>query len=290
MSAVSGTSVDGGSGLLAASVTEEGGTGLVQRSAGVSGTGYYGVFGSGTDTGLKGTGARGLMGVGSSTGVIGSGPTGVSGVTNSTNGIAVSGSAGASAFGVWAQAGHFGTPLVASLSDSSPSNLAVFSVYTTPMARIDSTGRGFFNGGTQSSGADVAEAIQVEGDPKSYEPGDVLVVSTTRDGAVARSSAAYSPLIAGVYATRPGVLLSELGINEPLDSTVPVGIVGIIPAKVSIENGPIRRGDPLVTSSTPGHAMHGTDRERMYGAVIGKALADFDGPGTGVIKVLVNVK
>ena len=37
-------------------------------------------------------------------------------------------------------------------------------------------------------------------------------------------------------------------------------------------------------------AMRGTDRGRMLGAVVGKALQDFTGPGTGVIKVLVNVR
>jgi len=33
-----------------------------------------------------------------------------------------------------------------------------------------------------------------------------------------------------------------------------------------------RAGDLLVASSTPGHAMRGTDRTRMLGAVVGKAL------------------
>jgi len=36
--------------------------------------------------------------------------------------------------------------------------------------------------------------------------------------------------------------------------------------------------------------MKGTDRKRMLGAIIGKALEDFTGSGTGSIKVLVNVK
>ena len=41
------------------------------------------------------------------------------------------------------------------------------------VARIDKTGKAFFNGGTVSSGADVAEAFDVEGDYREYEPGDV---------------------------------------------------------------------------------------------------------------------
>jgi hypothetical protein len=35
--------------------------------------------------------------------------------------------------------------------------------------------------------------------------------------------------------------------------------------------------------------MRGSDRGRMLGAVVGKALASFEGPGTGVIPVLVTL-
>ena len=36
--------------------------------------------------------------------------------------------------------------------------------------------------------------------------------------------------------------------------------------------------------------MRGTDPGRMMGAVIGKALETFEGPGTGMIQVMVNVQ
>jgi len=36
--------------------------------------------------------------------------------------------------------------------------------------------------------------------------------------------------------------------------------------------------------------MKGYDRQRMLGAILGKALENFDGPEPGVIKVMVNVK
>ena len=69
-------------------------------------------------------------------------------------------------------------------------------------------------------------------------------------------------------------------------------MIGVIPTKVSGENGPISVGDLLVTSDTPGHAMRAdfSDPVRLIGAVIGKAMEPFEGPGTGKIKVLVNVK
>jgi len=68
-----------------------------------------------------------------------------------------------------------------------------------------------------------------------------------------------------------------------------MAMVGIVPTKVSAENGAIHRGDLLVTSSTPGYAMKGTDRSRMLGAVIGKAMGTL-GSGTGVIEVLVTLQ
>jgi hypothetical protein len=66
-------------------------------------------------------------------------------------------------------------------------------------------------------------------------------------------------------------------------------MVGIVPTKVTAENGPIHKGDLLVSSSTPGFAMKGTDRNRMLGAVIGKALGDLPS-GSGVVEVLVTLQ
>ena len=53
-----------------------------------------------------------------------------------------------------------GTALLASL-ESAAGNLAAFQVGGTNMARIDDTGKGFFNGGTKNSGANVAEAFDI---------------------------------------------------------------------------------------------------------------------------------
>ena len=68
-----------------------------------------------------------------------------------------------------------------------------------------------------------------------------------------------------------------------------MAMMGIVPTKVSSENGPIERGDLLVSSSTPGYAMKGTDPTRMMGAVIGKALAPLK-TGAGTIEVLVSLQ
>lgn len=99
----------------------------------------------------------------------------------------------------------------------------------------------------------------------------------------------YSTLVAGIYSTKPGVLATPHLMAEIPANEIPLAIVGIVPCKVSAENGAILPGDLLVTSSTPGHAMKGTERNRMLGAVVGKALEPLS-EGKGVIQVLVTLQ
>jgi len=153
---------------------------------------------------------------------------------------------------------------------------------------VDNAGNVTADGTFTSPAADLAEAFAVEGAKAEYAPGDVLVISERTDHTVEQSAEAYSSRVVGVYATKPGVLLGEK--DADLSDKVPMGVIGVVPTKVSGENGPIRRGDLLVTSSTPGHAMRADLDKLGFGMVLGKALAPFNGSGTGVIDVLVNVK
>ncbi len=170
-------------------------------------------------------------------------------------------------------------------------NVAIFQSGSVNVARINKAGKGFFNDGVQSSGADVAEYFDVEGSLQQYEAGDVLVISVNSDRKVEKSSEPYSTLVSGVYATKPGVLLSEKSATEYDHSDmVPMGVIGVIPTKVCLEGGAIRRGDLLVTSSIPGVAMKADLDKVKVGQVIGKALEGYDGQSTGKIKVLVSIK
>lgn len=169
-------------------------------------------------------------------------------------------------------------------------NIAVFQSASANVARIDKTGKAFFNNGTQNSGADVAEAFDVEGNTADYEPGDILVISTDTDRTIEKSSEPYSTLVAGVYATKPGVLLTEENIDSELIGKVPMGVIGVIPTKVCLEGGNIKRGDLLVTSSISGVAMKADPKKVQIGQVLGKALQDYNQEGIGKIKVLVSIK
>jgi len=156
--------------------------------------------------------------------------------------------------------------------------------------RVDGTGKGFFDGGTQTGGADFAESVAIAGSKSRYEPGDLMMVDASTDRQLTLAAQSYSTLVAGIYSTKPGVLATTHKMDEAgLQREVPLAVVGIVPCKVSAENGPIERGDLLVASSTPGHAMKGTDRNRMLGAVVAKALEPLS-EGKGVIQVLVTLQ
>ena len=104
------------------------------------------------------------------------------------------------------------------------------------------------------------------------------------------ASRPYSKAVVGIYSTEPGIVASPHKMADtPAASEVPLAVVGIVPCKVSSENGAIHRGDLLVTSSTPGYAMRGTDPARLTGAVVGKAMQSFDA-GKGTIQVLVSLQ
>jgi hypothetical protein len=113
---------------------------------------------------------------------------------------------------------------------------------------------------------------------------------------VRQSREPNSRLVAGVYSTQPSILgVGKHGIDDSLAGEVPVALLGVVPTKVSAENGPIQSGDLLVTSSLPGRAMKAqpevVNGVALYatGAILGKALEPLQ-QGTGVIKVLVTLR
>lgn len=153
----------------------------------------------------------------------------------------------------------------------------------------------FPDGSTQTTaynpalcGGDYAESVDVTGERPQYEPGDVLMMDPDSPGKFLKSSQQYSTLVAGIYSTKPG-FTGRRQITPKSSNEIPMAMIGIVPTKVTAENGAIKIGDLLVASSTPGRAMKGTDLSRIAGAVIGKALGSLD-VGTGVIEVLVTLQ
>lgn len=147
-----------------------------------------------------------------------------------------------------------------------------------------------------NTAADFSELIVPEGFEKDthdgvilyageIDGGDLIVINA--DGEYERSSKPYDSALAGVESGERGRFRLKTGSLERVEGQRQVGIVGHIQTNVSIENGPIRPGDSLTTSSTPGHAMKAT----KPGTIVGKALESFSGHSTGqtgMIEVLVN--
>ena len=179
--------------------------------------------------------------------------------------------------------------------------------------KVTWVGHVYADGSYLSPAADLAELLPAS---EGLEPGDVLVIGP--DGQLARSSEAYQPTVVGVYSTKPaflGGVPEDAGAEEAevqlgaqsaagekidamaqlaTDGKVPLAIAGVVPVKVSAENGPIQPGDLLTAASLPGHAMKASpvdlDGVEIYrpGTMIGKALEPLD-EGTGVISVLITL-
>jgi len=133
-----------------------------------------------------------------------------------------------------------------------------------------------FKVGVGPSGAEAQPGMLVSIDPMN--PGELVVASTAYDRSVAG-------ILAGANGIRSGMVLRQDGKPE-LEGPHGVALSGRVYAYASTVNGPIRPGDLLTTSDTPGYAMKATDAERSHGAVIGKAMSALN-QGTGFVLVLV---
>src|SRR5207244_12644542 len=103
--------------------------------------------------------------------------------------------------------------------------------------------------------------------------GTVVVLDPNRSYQVIASTVSYDTRVAGVVSEQPGIALGEKGDNKLLVATT-----GRVRVKVDASRGPIRTGDLLVTSDTPGTAMKsepvdlGGVRIDRPGTLMGKAL------------------
>jgi hypothetical protein len=147
---------------------------------------------------------------------------------------------------------------------------------------VSTTGVVAANGYVDWGGADMAEMLPAA---EGLEAGDVLAIGS--DGKLTLSNASYQTSVAGVYSTDPGFTFGQSSEGE-IPGTIPLAIAGVVPVKVSAENGPITPGDLLVSSSTPGYAMR-SGLNPPQGTVIGKALSALD-EGAGVIQALVTLQ
>jgi hypothetical protein len=287
-----------GSGNGVAGFAEGSGNGVSGLAEG-SGNGVSGVASSGNGVSGRSDTGRALSGFSASgIGVIGDSTTraviGTLGGGSCAGTYAVGGCGGDAGDGVVGRTST--SAAVRGIVTDAAGSIFVGQAGGTTTVRINNQGKGFFDGGTQTGGADYAESMRTTERAAKLEPGDVLAIDPRTGHAVRRSRRPNSQLVAGVYSTKPSVLaVGRHGVGDSLDGEVPVAMLGVVPTKVTAENGSIRPGDLLTTSKRTGRAMkasavrvHGV---AIYptGSILGKAIEPLR-HGNGTIKALVMLR
>ena len=130
---------------------------------------------------------------------------------------------------------------------------------------------------TQAQYADLAENYVADAD---LEPGTVVVFGGNNE--VTESSELQDTKVAGVISTDPAHLMNSECTGEHV---VAVALRGRIPIKVI---GVVQKGDVLITSDVPGHAMTSPSPHTVSASqMIGKAITGKTDSGNGVIEALV---
>ena len=127
---------------------------------------------------------------------------------------------------------------------------------------------------TQAQYADLAENYEADAE---YEPGTVLVIGGQKE--VTQSIEPSSYAVAGVVSTDPAYLM-----NSQADG-VAVALRGRVPCKVA---GVCKKGDVLVTSDVPGHAMVALAPSKLSPLqIVGRALEHKTAAAPGIVEILV---
>lgn len=162
---------------------------------------------------------------------------------------------------------------------------------TAPQRKLDVNGWARVHVFEVTGGSDISEAFEVNAD-RPVEPGMVVCIDAQRPGKLRLSGAAYDRAVAGVVSgaggINTGMTLRQKG--SVADGAHAVALTGRVYAWVDADaGGPVRPGDMLTTSPTPGHAMRVGDHALATGAVIGKAMTPLES-GRGLVLVLVNLQ
>ena len=138
---------------------------------------------------------------------------------------------------------------------------------------------------TNNGSYDVAEDYPTRDD--TLESGDVVSIDPNERGFVKKSEGVYDYSVIGVYSENPAMRLSQDDGEIDGGRAVPIALAGRVPIKVSNENGEVKSGDYLTSSSVPGVAM----KAKKSGIVIGQAMEDLACIETNCVgKVLAYVK
>ena len=152
---------------------------------------------------------------------------------------------------------------------------------------INVSGNAVVAGNIAAKYQDVAEWVPAR---KPMPAGTLVSLDPTLANTVVASNRPYDTRVAGVVSAQPGVVLGEPGADKVLVATT-----GRVRIKVDATRNPIKIGDLLVASETPGVAMKSLPlkvrglRIHRPGTIIGKALEPLT-TGVGEILVLLTLQ
>jgi hypothetical protein len=142
-----------------------------------------------------------------------------------------------------------------------------------------------------TGGSDLSEQFDIKDDHDELKAGMIVCIDPEKPGQLLTSTTAYDRTVAGIISggggVKTGMLMGQVGTKA--DGKHPVALTGRVYCLVDASNGPIKPGDLLTTSDTPGHAMKVTDHNRAMGAIIGKAMGALES-GKGMVLVLVSLQ
>ena len=127
---------------------------------------------------------------------------------------------------------------------------------------------------TSARYADLAEKYEADAD---YEPGTVLVIGGESEVTISDEAGSYQ--VVGVVSTDPAYLMNSES------NGVAVALRGRVPCKVT---GNVNKGDVLIASDTPGHAMVGALAHSLSPLqIVGRALETKTDAQPGIIEIIV---
>ncbi|MBN1499774.1 MAG: discoidin domain-containing protein [Spirochaetes bacterium] len=153
-------------------------------------------------------------------------------------------------------------------------------------------GQSEFTGSVEIKGLKPADdspinAVEMfESDNEEYiSPGDILIVSPQGNSKLTRTQKEYDTRVCGIVSSQPALIFNNT--DQEYQKLFPVALSGKVLCKVDARNNPVKPGDLIVTSSTPGCGMKGKiDSFEKIGSVVGKALESLD-EGISTIYVFV---
>lgn len=117
------------------------------------------------------------------------------------------------------------------------------------------------------AGADLAEIYGTR--DESIEAGDIVAIDYEMNAGVKKTVLGYEMGAVGIVSTNPGLVVGD--VSDFGAEPVLVALSGRVPVKVNMENGPIKKGDYLTPSNTPGVAMRAT----KAGTIVGQAMTEY---------------